>query len=83
MKLERYAAAARRDWRKSLAAIRNLRAADRLSSERESRTERNLTEAAINSTLAAPLPGRHGGPVLTTPAPALKCETKPLPAPRA
>ena len=82
MKLERYAAAARRAWSKCFDTIQKLCAADRLATERESRIRRNETEAEINAILAAPLPDQvRARPVEPThPAPAQGCETKPMPA---
>ena len=74
VKLDCYAASARRAWHKSLDTLFKLHAAEKLATERESRTERNLTEAEINRVIAAPVP-------FCTPPPAAppKCEAKPMP----
>ena len=70
VKLDRYAASARRAWHKSFDTLQKLRAAERLAGERESRIERNLSEAEINRIIAAPVP-------IAEPA---ERKTKPMPA---
>ena len=74
MKLDRYAASARRAWHKSVEALLKQRAAADLAAVRHTRVRRNISEAEVNEFLTAPLPGE---PPRHNPTPS--CETKPLP----
>ena len=57
VKLDRYAASARRIWHKSLDTLLKLRAAMSTSDVRYSRVRRNLSDMALNELLSAPMPG--------------------------
>ena len=76
VQLDRYAASARRAWHKSLDALLRLRASENLAGERASRTERNLSEAAVNLVITGPVPV----PAPPTPRSQPECKTKPIPA---
>ena len=56
VKLDRYANSARRAWHKSLDTLLKFRAAEEISGVRTSRMERNLSEAAVNRVISAPVP---------------------------
>ena len=56
VKLDRYANSARRAWHKSLDTLLKFRAAEEISGVRTSRIERNLSEAAVNRVISAPVP---------------------------
>ena len=77
VKLDRYATSARRAWHKSLDTLLKFRAAEEISGVRTSRIERNLSEAAINRVISAPIPCTDLPPI---PMPRTNYETKPMPS---
>jgi hypothetical protein len=86
LKLDRYAASARRAWHKAFDLLVKFRAASDTSGLRQSRIERNLSEAAINRVIAAPVAAALPPIPLptanyrTNPISAANCRTTPMPA---
>ena len=76
LKLDRYAASARRVWHKSLDLLIKFRAANDTSDGRRSRIERNLSEAAVNHIISAPV----GAELPPIPMPATNYRTNPISA---
>ena len=77
VKFDRYANSARRAWHKSLDTLLKFRAAEEISGVRTSRIERNLSEAAVNRVISAPVPCAD---LPEIPMPRTNFQTKPMPA---
>ena len=76
LKLDRYAASARRAWHKSFDLLGRFRAANDTSGVRRSRIERNLSEAAVNRIISAPV----GAELPPIPMPTANYRTNPISA---